>query len=165
VTCEVRAAGADDARAIEDVRVASWRATYGSYLPAHVWDEIDAEAAAARRAAQLASGRVFARVAEVDGTVRGYALFGPCRDPDLADAGELYAIYADPDHWSTGLGRALLRAVLDTLSARPVALWVLEQNAHARRFYEIAGFRPDGRRKPAELLGGVQLPEIRYRLD
>ena len=39
--------------------------------------------------------------------------YGPCRDDDLPDAGEIYAIYAHPDHWSTGLGRALLPAAIE----------------------------------------------------
>jgi hypothetical protein len=57
-----------------------------------------------------------------------------------------------------------MAATLDELG-RPVTLWVLEANDRARRFYEIAGFLPDGSRKPADLPGGVRLPELRYRLD
>ena len=76
----------------------------------------------------------------------------------------MYAIYAHPEHWSTGLGRALLPAAVAALGGPPAVLWVLEANDRARRFYERAGWRPDGARKQADMLGGVQLPEIRYRL-
>lgn len=165
MTTTVRAATADDARAIVDVRISSWRATYGEYLPDHVWDEIDPAVAATRLAQRLADGSRAALVAEVDGAARAYAAYGACRDDDLPDAGEVQAIYAHPDHWSTGLGRALLPATIEALGVRPIVLWVLEANERARRFYEIAGFRSDGMRKQADLLGGVQLPEIRYRLD
>jgi GNAT superfamily N-acetyltransferase len=165
VTTPVRTAGVDDARAIVDVRIASWRATYGPHLPVEVWDDLDPADMADRLAARLADAVLNALVAEVDGTVRAYAIYGPCRDEDLTTAGEVQAIYAHPDHWSTGLGRALLPAAVDALDVRPVVLWVLENNARARRFYELAGFRPDGAGKLADLLGGVQLPEIRYRLD
>jgi GNAT superfamily N-acetyltransferase len=165
VSTSVRAATTDDAAAIVGVRTASWRATYGPYLPEHVWDDVDQVAVTDRFAARLAAGTIQALVADVAGTVRAYALYATCRDEDLPDAGEIQALYAHPDYWSTGLGRALLPAAIAALGVRPIVLWVLENNARARRFYEIAGFRPDGASKPAELLGGVQLPEIRYRLD
>jgi GNAT superfamily N-acetyltransferase len=160
----IRPATGGDARAMVDVRLASWRATYGPLLPAGVWDGMDPGGMAERWAPRLASGVPRALVAEVDGAVvRAYALFGPSRDEDLPHADEIYAIYAHPDSFSTGLGRALMAASLAQLR-RPVTLWVLEQNPRARRFYEIAGFRPDGARKPAEMPGGVELPELRYRL-
>jgi GNAT superfamily N-acetyltransferase len=161
---KVRPAEVSDARAIVDVRNASWRATYGPYLPERVWDEIDSEAMAARFAGRLA-GALPTHVAEVDGVIRAFVFYGPCRDDDLPDAAEVYAIYAHPEYWSTGLGRALLASAIEALAVRPITLWVLENNDRARRFYEIAGFRTDGTRKPADMPGGVQLPEIRYRLD
>jgi GNAT superfamily N-acetyltransferase len=61
-----------------------------------------------------------------------------------------------------GLGCALMAATLPRLR-RPVALWVLCDNARARRFYEIAGFRADGSVQDADLYGAT-LPEVRYRL-
>jgi GNAT superfamily N-acetyltransferase len=147
-----------------DVRLASWRAVYGPMLPVDVWDGMDPAAMAERFAPRLAAGDPQALVAEVDGAVRAYSLFGASRDEDQSGGEEIYAIYAHPDNWSTGLGRALMATTLGELD-RPVTLWVLEANSRARRFYEIAGFRPDGSRKPADMPGGVQLPEIRYRLD
>jgi ribosomal protein S18 acetylase RimI-like enzyme len=152
----VRAADVADAAAIMDVRFASWRATYGPYLPEHVWDETDRAGGIARLAQHLADGAWLAQVAEVDGSVR---------DGDLTATGEVYAIYAHPDFWSSGLGRALMASAIESLAVRPIVLWVLENNDRARRFYEIAGFRTDGARKLADMPGGVQLPEIRYRLD
>ena len=161
----VRPAIAADGRAIAEVRILSWRATYGPYLPEDVWQDVDIDAHTSRFERGLEDATITALVAEVDGCVRAFAIYGPCRDTDLPGAGEVMAIYAHPEYFSTGLGRALLPAAIEALGARPVVLWVLENNARARRFYEIAGFRPDGGRKPAQLLGGVELPEIRYRLD
>lgn len=147
-----------------DVRLASWRAAYGPLLPADVWDDMDPVAMAERFAPRLAAGEPRALVAEVDAGIRGYALFGPSRDDDLSGTDEIYAIYAHPNSWSTGVGRALMAATLEQVR-RPVTLWVLEVNARARRFYEIAGFRADGAEQQADMPGGVQLPELRYRLD
>ena len=77
---------------------------------------------------------------------------------------ELYALYVHPAWWSTGTGRALMDRVLAKVRAAGYAcitLWVLEANARARRFYQRAGFAPDGARHVLDELGGVT--EIRYR--
>jgi len=114
--------------------------------------------------------------AAADGIV-GYALFGPEQEVlgapwphPVSPAGqqgqvaELYALYVLPAWWSTGTGRALMDRVLDATSAArylSVRLWVLRDNARARRFYERAGFAPDGATHTLEGLGGVT--EIRYQ--
>ena len=46
---------------------------------------------------------------------------------------------------------------------RRIVLWVLEQNARARRFYERAGFRRQGRSHVLHELGAVT--EICYERD
>jgi hypothetical protein len=43
-----------------------------------------------------------------------------------------------------------------------VALWVLETNTRARRFYESGGWRADGSSKTANSRG-FPLVEVRYR--
>jgi RimJ/RimL family protein N-acetyltransferase len=42
-----------------------------------------------------------------------------------------------------------------------ITLWVLRDNHRARRFYERAGFAPDGATNVLHRLGGVT--ELRYR--
>ncbi|RAS29045.1 hypothetical protein BCL80_107157 [Streptomyces avidinii] len=44
---------------------------------------------------------------------------------------------------------------------RDITLWVLKENVRARRFYERAGFRPDGAEETFEA-GGARVPEVRY---
>ena len=102
----------------------------------------------------------------------GYASFGPERGvngaplPERARrdgsprprCAELYALYVTPAWWSTGTGRDLMCRVLDETKAGGyprIVLWVLEQNARARRFYECSGFRLDGRSFVPDWLGGV----------
>ena len=76
---------------------------------------------------------------------------------------ELYALCARPAWWSTGTGRALMDRVL-ARSARAgyssITLWVLRDNRRARRFYERAGFAPDGATNVLTRLGDVL--EVRY---
>jgi GNAT superfamily N-acetyltransferase len=160
----VRPAVVDDAEAVDVVRFTSWRAAYGRFVPAAFFDGFDHAAAVARWRAGLTDGGRRAFVAERDGAVVGFCTYGPCRDADRPDADEIYAVYAMPEHWSSGVGRALMGAALQALRGRPVVLWVLRDNARARRFYEIAGLRPDGAARDTTMLGGVPLPEVRYRL-
>ncbi|HEY7045899.1 MAG TPA: GNAT family N-acetyltransferase [Jatrophihabitantaceae bacterium] len=160
----VRPATVDDAEAIAAVRFASWRAAYGELVPAAFFEEFDHAAAIARWRAGMTDRDRRALVAERDGAVVGFCTYGPCRDADRADAAEIYAIYALPEHWSSGVGRGLIGAALQELRGRPVVLWVLRDNARARRFYEIAGLVVDGTARDTTMLGGVSLPEVRYRL-
>jgi GNAT superfamily N-acetyltransferase len=113
------------------------------------------------------------------GGIVGYASFGPETDvlnapwphPLTADGeggrvAELYALYVRPAWWSTGTGRALMEQVLARSAAagyRSITLWVLRGNQRARRFYERAGFAPDGATNVLTGLGGVI--EVRYRRD
>ena len=123
---------------------------------------IDAAAWAQWLRRRLESGRADILVAETDRALRAFCDYGRCRDADLPDADEIYALYAEPPYWSRGLGRSLIAAALPRLR-RPVALWVLQANARARRFYQIVGFRTDGSVKDADL-NGVARPEVRYFL-
>ena len=106
----------------------------------------------------------------------GYASYGPERDVDgtpgpfpagpgspQACIAELYALYVAPDWWSTGTGRALMDRVLAEVRAEGyprIVLWVLAENARARRFYERCGFRLSGATHVLHGLGSV--PEVCY---
>jgi GNAT superfamily N-acetyltransferase len=158
----VRSAAPDDALAIETIRVRGWRAAYRHVLPT---DELDAmpidETRWRQRLEEPPSGWA-TFVAERDGRVVGFASVGPSRDE--TGLGELYAIYVEPEAWSTGAGRELILVAEDELAVHydEAALWVLEDNPRARRFYELAGWSLDGARK-AEERWGVLAPEVRYR--
>ncbi len=97
-----------------------------------------------------------------EGAIRGFATTGPARDG--ADAGELMALYVEPEFWSRGLGRALLGAARDRLVQQGyerAVLWVLEGNTRADRFYRADGWSPDGTRR-AEAIWGVEAGDVRY---
>lgn len=169
----IRAAGPDDVAAIESVRVAGWRVAYRGLVPDEILDNMSAGDAvhphgahglAARREALARTG-VFALLAEdADARPAGYCVGGP--DRDLPYGGEIYALYVLPEHWSTGLGRELLRQGVAELRAAghtDGCLWVLEGNARARRFYERAGLTTTGERRMLDM--GRPVPEVRYRID
>jgi len=163
----VRAAAAADAHAIATIRLASWRATYAGIVPAALLDRMDLVRNEAWISARLADpqGQATLVVEDERGRVAGYALTAPARDDDAAGLGELEAIYLDPGARGHGLGRPLLDAALAELVSAgfgTVVLWVLTANASARRFYERAGFRPDGAVRTLDF-DGTPIEEIRYR--
>jgi GNAT superfamily N-acetyltransferase len=161
---QVRLATADDAPAVERIRVHGWRAAYRHVFPPEDLDAlpIDPDRWRARLHAPPPGWTTFVCIDE--GRVVGFASVGPSRDEHAL--GELYAIYVDPDVWSTGAGRELMAAAEQQLASEYDAalLWVLEDNPRARRFYERAGWAEDGARK-AEDRFGVRAPEVRYRKE
>jgi GNAT superfamily N-acetyltransferase len=162
-TMHVRKATAADAVGIARVQERGWQKAYRHVFPTHELDRggfIQADRWQSRLERPPAGWSTF--VAEQDGVVVGFTSVGPSRDE--RGLGELYAIYVDPDHWSTGAGRALIEQAEEQLATeyRDVTLWVLEDNPRARRFYEAAGWSVDGAEK-AEERWGVRAPEVRYR--
>ena len=167
----VREATPADAEAVAAVHVRSWQAAYRDLLPAAFLEalEISPRRSLWEREIAGSDGSVPAvLVAETSSVVVGFAHVRASRDDD-ADAaaiGEVTSLYVDPGHWSEGVGRALLAAAVSRLREAgfgQATLWVLQDNARARRFYDAAGWRPDGAEKDA-VVADVPVRELRYRL-
>jgi ribosomal protein S18 acetylase RimI-like enzyme len=156
----VRIATADDAPAIAQVHVQTWRETYTGKLADDVIEgrPIPERAAALARllAGESALGPQTLWVAEREGAIVGFAWAGACRDADRGDTTELYSINVLRAHLGSGAGQQLLDAAIGD---EPASLWVLEDNPRARAFYERNGFVADGAEKDDERLGGAH--EIR----
>ncbi|MEU9957982.1 GNAT family N-acetyltransferase [Streptomyces sp. NPDC050982] len=163
----VREMALADCPRVAEIRVRGWQTAYKGMMPQAYLDGLDpAEDVGRLRARFEQAGQgVVSLVAEWDGDVVGWACHGPYRDGEVrTEEAELYAIYVDPDRLARGVGRALLRESLARCTAAGhgrMLLWVLQENASARRFYEKAGFAPDGAEEPFEV-EGVEVPEVRY---
>jgi ribosomal protein S18 acetylase RimI-like enzyme len=166
----VRAATLDDTEALCALHIAAWQAAYRGLIPDEILDSLDLDAWVTRRRETFTTGpRV---IVAVDGQDRplGHTMIDTYRidqDPDRRDPafGEIWAIYAHPDHWGTGVGHALIQAALAALPQPEVRLWVLEDNPRARSFYERNGLHPDGTRADWSPRGSdVRLAEIRYAI-
>jgi GNAT superfamily N-acetyltransferase len=106
-------------------------------------------------------------IAERDGRGLGFLAWGPARDADL-DRGtaELNSLYVDEEAAGSGLAARLMDQALREMGEVPYrrsVLWVLENNARARRFYERSGWAADGARKVIREWGG-ELPSVRYAI-
>jgi GNAT superfamily N-acetyltransferase len=158
----------DDAPALGVVHVRSWQATYAGLVPQSYLDEMDPVARGHRWAGILANVQPPAGTtvleSEADAVI-GFASVMASEDPDATlTTGRLAAIYLDPDHWGRGGGRLLMADAVDRLTAAgftTATLWVLNGNARARRFYEAAGWLPDGVTQLDDSFG-FPLDEVRY---
>ena len=160
----VRLAHGGDALAVETIRVHGWRVAYRHILPAAELDALPIDASRWQDRLRKPPAGWTTFVAERDTTVIGFAAVGPSRDEQ--GLGELYAIYVDPAAWSGGAGRALIACAEERLSQNysVATLWVLTENPRARRFYELAGWRPDGTVKTQDRWG-AETEELRYRKE
>ena len=157
----------EDARGIASVQVRAWRAAYAGIVPAAFLDALSIDEREARWRRNLDELGAETWVAVDGGAVVGWATIGACRDADATPAlGELWAIYVSPDRWRGGVGRALWehgRARLTAAGCTEAVVWVLADNAPARRFYTALGFAPAPDLTKTIEIGGAALPEVRLR--
>jgi ribosomal protein S18 acetylase RimI-like enzyme len=162
----IRPALIPDALAIAKVHIAAWQAAYAGIFPEDFLKSLSLEQREAQWVSNLNGATSATAVAEREGHVLGFVSFGPARDDDCDSSlvAEIVAIYVAPDAWGTGIGSQLFEFAMKSLAERSfetVTLWVLEDNAQARRFYERRGFALDGRISQNTL--GPPLTVLRYR--
>jgi len=186
----IRELTAADGPAVAEVRRASWQAAYTGIIKQALLDQAAAQPSGLLRPAPwrrtvvaVADGdhvavgyaafgperSLLASAPIVPRAGAAAAAGQPPSAPRLTEAGlagqvgEVYALYVAPDWWSTGTGRSLMSCAVAALTEagyERAVLWVLQANARARRFYEKAGWAPDGASNILAGLGGVI--EVRY---
>lgn len=156
----------DDARAIAQIHVETWRVAYAALLSAEYLAGLSIDARETVWRNRIAAGEPEVLVARDGGVVQGWLSFDRCRDSDASDAdGEVWALYVAPASWSTGAGRRLWLRTRERMQQRGFTrcrLWVFPQNERAIRFYRAAGFSAEPESTRTFELGGRQLEETRY---
>ena len=161
----VRMASPDDAVQVGEAHASAWAEGYsGLFAPG-----VLTEAVSLRRSlwTYLFADPAFdfegMLVAEQDGEVVGFSQFG--RSNDGVTLGEVFAFYACPRVWGTGVSAAMMEATLATLqspSLLSVMIWTHAGAARARAFYEKSGFALTGRERIGTLAFGLEAPEVEY---
>jgi ribosomal protein S18 acetylase RimI-like enzyme len=91
-------------------------------------------------------------VFELNNKIIGFINLGESHDIDLqiGKTGEIIAIYVSPYHWQKGIGTILANWAINEFKKKEftlAALWVLDKNCNAIKFYEKYGFCSDGCKK------------------
>jgi len=156
----VRIAWSDDAAAIAELQVRTWREMYADLVPADALpDDVSAAAATWRESLSKprdARNRVL--VALERNRVVGFAITSPASDPDsdpIVDA-ELSDVTIDPAERGKGHGSRLLQAAADTLVAdrfQRALLWSMAGDDALRKFLTEAGWAADGAHRELDLDG------------
>lgn len=166
----VRVAWADDAPAIAELQLRTWRATYADLVPAEALPtDVDAAAASWRAAlGRPSDARNRVLVALERNRVVGFAITSPASDPDcdpIAD-GELAELTVDPDERGKGHGSRLLQAAVETMQAdrfTRAVLWAIASDDPLRAFLTGAGWAADGAHRELDLdgEGAVLVKQVR----
>jgi len=160
---EIRLATVEDADAIAETHVASWKATYRGIVPQDYLDSLSIPQRTDRwRSSMISPSGMNIYVADCGGEICGFASGGPARAEIPGFSGELYAIYLNPEVCRGGIGSRLFWAVARDLQSSGhggMYVWVLKDNP-SRLFYERMGGRP---LTAAEVeIGGKTLAEVSY---
>jgi ribosomal protein S18 acetylase RimI-like enzyme len=168
----IRPATPADAATLAALHVRAWQWAYRGLVPDtyldHLGHSLRQRTEARRNQLEHVPPEYRWWVAEDDWRLAGFTVTRPSEDGDAAHGtAEVLALYLDPGAVGQGIGRTLFaHAVADLRQQQfsQATLWVLESNDRARRFYEIAGWAPDGARK-SEKRPGFSLHEVRYRIQ
>ena len=158
----VRPAVLGDAEAIAKIYVRAWRFAYKGIVPQEYLDSLS-EDKYLKRIKDKEGPDEF--VFELDGNVVGLARLIDCRDKCAEGCAEVQTIYFLPEHTSKGYGQHLLNSLKEIAFSkgyRDMIIWVLTENARARRAYEKAGFSRDKSRLIT--IAGKDLKESRYTI-
>ncbi|SJM56193.1 GNAT family N-acetyltransferase [Gulosibacter sp. 10] len=143
---EIRPARVEDVPALARVHVESWRETYRGLMPDAVLDDPGFVPRRERFWTAALGDPRFAEhavaLASLGGEVVGVAMSGPPRPEDGEWDRQLFVLYAAAAVHGSGIGAALLDAVLP--GGGSAVLWVADPNPRAQAFYRKHGFEFDG---------------------
>ena len=145
----------EEAKGKAHVHCAAWKEAYRGLLSQGFLDARTLEFSEERALGAFRAG-VSTLLAKDGDEVVGFADYGPCRDEDMEETGEVYAIYLLSAYYGRGIGAGLMNSALQGVAGFSKAVvWVLEGNERAIRFYEGFGFRFDGASQVLDLGGEV----------
>ena len=144
----IRNAGADEASHLSGLALRS-KAHWGysrAFLDSCV-DELTVHAT------QIESERSDVVVAERSGKIVGFYLLERLSDSGPDSGFELSALFVEPEHIGSGVGRGLIRHALNVVAAKSGSRLVIQGDPNAEAFYRAAGARQVGSRESGSVPG------------
>lgn len=127
----------EDTKQVQNVAKTTWNATYEGIIPSEVQENFLISAYNDERMKQrLEQSTIY--VAEVEGSVVGFANFSPVKEGGKVELG---AIYLYPEQQGKGIGTALLQKGIHELDGvNKIYINVEKDNKIGKTFYEAKGF-------------------------
>ena len=164
----LRRASVADAAGIAEVHNHGWQKAYSHLVPPEYLHCVTSKMREEfwREALKVGLADREPWLALLDERIIGFASGGMSRDemPYLTEVGEVYQLFVDPECWSQGIRTNLIDHVSRDLREHGferVTLWVLADDAEARKFMAHLGWSADGATRFEEC-GGAQVEQIRY---
>jgi L-amino acid N-acyltransferase YncA len=158
----IRKAEVEDAAAIADVHVESWKTTYAGIVPDDYLSSLNKQERTGSWLERILAGNISILVAEDESGIFGFVAGGVIREELVDYDAELYAIYLLHSRQKQGVGRSLtvrLASALKDYGLKSMLAWVLEQNPSVS-FYQRMGARQVSRK--IINIGGIDLKEVAF---
>jgi GNAT superfamily N-acetyltransferase len=156
----VRCARQSDTAAFGEIYAHAWKAAYQGILPDEYLDSLTAENCTPKAIAPEENA-----VARAAGKAAGLINFGEGRE-EKTGCGEIRAIYVLPEYWGKGCGKELFQYATEKLKEegfKKAFLWVLKDNARARKFYGKMHMQCTQQERTL-CISGKNVTEIKYEL-
>ena len=166
----VRTATPEDVPIMCEITVRGWQAAFRGLFPDDFLDGMNPKARESAFAERVMGGGSHHLAVAIDDEVVGFVGLAPpeAEELDPNRVHELWGLYIEPERFSTGVGRILMRHALDHLQTgywEYAILWTLRDLDRTCRFYESAGWYRDGEEKPWQIPEGNSVTLVRYRFD
>lgn len=151
----------DDLNKLSYIYEVSWKSAYKGIIPQDYLDHLPK----GKWVKNLSMEGRHSLVMIEDDQMIGTSSYGLSRISKLHEYGEIISIYMLPDYIGKGYDRQLLQETIICLKEEgyhDLYLWVLEENTHARKFYEDAGFMQSDD-VIEDVIGGKVVHEVRYQ--
>jgi len=158
----IRKAEVDDATGIAKVQVDSWKTTFKGIVPDDFLESLSYEKREPIWKRAVMENNLY--IAEDENNhVIGFSVGGKERTGNYETfPGELYSIFILKEYQGTGIGRLLVKSVVNDLKKKKLnsmLVWIIEENP-ACQFYEALGGKKVDTREIE--IGGKKLSEVAY---
>jgi ribosomal protein S18 acetylase RimI-like enzyme len=147
-----------DINELARVQVSVWQEAYAGMVSQAYLDSLTLESSRDlwRQLLSDASPRPASRFVAISpgGALVGIAASGVSRSALVVQSEELYDLAVVAEQRGSGVADLLMRSAI---ADRPAELWVIEENARARAFYQRHRFRPHGDALTVDELGITEI--------
>lgn len=157
---EIRKARAEDSRGIIEVNVKTWCTTYEGIMPSEVLQhKVDTMEEKIKKCERTVEADDNVYVALKDGDVVGIMSYGPCKDENYKEHGEIYSLYVLKEYQGQKIGKSLFLKGVEELknkSYENMIINCLTENP-SNQFYLKMGGNIIG--QVENIIGGKKLSE------